>query len=88
MFKVTTQHVSMGDGSSRVVAKSNGRQRTIKVDLSKSERWNHGAAAGTLLAALLTDEQKAKVTHPSGMQRLSVESLSDAGGKYRFTVNV
>lgn len=88
MFTVNTQHVSMGDGSSRVVAKSNGRQRTVKVDLSKSERWNHGAAAGTLLAALLTDEQKAKVAHPSGMQRLSVESLSDAGGKYRFTVNV
>lgn len=88
MFTVTTTRTSNKAGRTQIVAKGHGKQRTHNVDPAKSNAWNDGAAAGTLLNVLLSPEQQAKVRHPSGGQRVRVESLSETGGKHRFTVNV
>lgn len=88
MLNVTVTHTNRQSGAPVIVAKANGKQRTVPVDLSKSNDANRGAAVGTLLAVLLDDRQKAMLMHPSAKQRVRVESLSDAGGKYRFNVNV
>lgn len=88
MFTVTVTKRAGRDGSGRAVATCNGRQRTTKWDLSKSDRHNFGAAAGTLLDVLLDSRQQAMVRHPSGAQRVSMDYLTEYGGKVRFTVDV
>ena len=84
MFTITTtQH----DG--KVTAKGAGRQRTVPVDHSKRMgEAQHAVAVGALLNVLTDERQQAMLRHPSGGQRVKVESLSDAGGKYRWTINV
>lgn len=88
MFTITTTHKSNASGGSQVIAKANGRQRTINVDLSKSVEVNHAAAAGALLNVLATDEQQTKVRHPSGAQRVRVEPISLMGGKMVWHIDV
>lgn len=51
-MKVTTTHTTNANGRPQVVAKCNGKQLTHNVDLSHSEDWNHGTAAGALLVKL------------------------------------
>lgn len=46
---VTTLHKTLANGRPVILAKSGGKQLTTPVDLSKSEDWNHGTAAGALL---------------------------------------
>lgn len=72
MFTIHTQHVSNANGRPQVLAKGHGRQRTVSVDLSKSNDYNDGAAVGALLDVLLDDRQKAMLRHPSGGQRVQV----------------
>jgi hypothetical protein len=88
MIRITTTVISGPNGRPQVRATGEGRTRTHNTDLSKSDAWNRGAAAGTLLAVLATPEQKAKILHPSGGQRIAQTSLSEGGGKYRFAINV
>lgn len=49
---IHTKTTSNASGRSQVIAKGGGRQRTVSVDQSKSNDWNHGNAAGTLGLAL------------------------------------
>lgn len=84
MFTITTTQ-----NNGKVVAKGNGKQRTVPVDHSKRMgEAQHAVAVGTLLNVLLTDKQRSKMLHPSAKQRVRVKSLSDAGGKYRFSIDV
>jgi hypothetical protein len=87
MFTITTRYMTTPTtGSSRIVAKGYGKQKTITFDDSKSFDYNHGAAAGALLSVVLSDEQKAKLRHPSGIRRLTHEAHDNA--RHTFTVNV
>lgn len=88
MFKITVEKKAATNGSGNVVAKGHGRQKTTKWDHSKSAEANFGAGVGALLNLLATPEQQAKVRHPSGAQRVRVESLSEYGGKFRYTIDV
>ena len=88
MFRITLTQTANGSGAGIIVAKGHGRQRTHRIDHSKSQQWNEGAAAGLLANVLLDSEQQSKVRHPSGGQRVRVESLSDAGGRNRYTIDV
>ena len=88
MFTFTTTVTSNAAGRAQVVAKGHGRQRTVNLNHAMSDEWNRGAAAGALLNVLASPEQQAKVKHPSGGQRVRVESVSDGGGKHRWTIDV
>lgn len=88
MFTITVTRTSNANGRAQVVAKGHGKQRTISLDYAKSADANFGAAVGTLLNVLATPEQQAKARHPSGARRVRVESLSESGGKQRYTVDV
>lgn len=88
MFRITVTKTAARNGSGNVVAKGHGRQKTTKWDHSKSVEANFGAAVGALLNLLASPEQQAKVRHPSGAQRVTVESLSQYGGKYRYSIDV
>lgn len=88
MFTITTTVQSNASGASTVVAKGHGRQRTIKSDPALSSETNRAHAAGALLNVLADARQQAMIHHPSGGQRVRVESLSDAGGKHRWTIDV
>lgn len=94
MFTIHTQHVSNANGRPQVLAKGHGHQRTVSVDLAKSNDHNDGAAVGTLLNALLDDRQKAMLRHPSGGQRVQViENVHGTRNGHnvigrRWTINV
>lgn len=88
MFTITSTTTSNASGATVIIAKGAGRQRTVKSDPSHGVYWNHGAAVGTLLHALLSPEQRAKMLHPTGRQRVKMTSVSDGGGKYRWTFDV
>lgn len=51
-MNIKTKYKTNDNGTAQIVAKSNGKQRTVNVDHSKSLNWNHGNAAGTLARAL------------------------------------
>lgn len=51
-MKVTTTRTSDAKGTSKIVAKCNGKQLTQTVDQSQSADWNHGDTAGALLVKL------------------------------------
>lgn len=59
---ISTQFKSNASGRSQILAKGNGKQKTTNVDLSKSNDWNHGNAAGEL-ALKLGLEWSDYVTH-------------------------
>ena len=88
MFTITTTHTSNASGAGIIVAKGHGKQRTIRVEHAKSDDANRGAAVGALLNVLTTPEQQARLRHPSGAQRVRVQSLTDGGGKHRWTIDV
>ena len=87
MFTITATKTNV-NGTPKVVAKGHGKQRTLPWDLSKSADFNYGAAVGTLLKNLVDERQKSMLLHPSAKARVKVESLSEAGGKVRFAINV
>ena len=88
MFTITTTQTSNASGAGTIVAKGHGKQRTVRLDHSKSDDYNRGAALGALLDVLTDDRQKAMLRHPSARQRVRVESLTDGGGKHRWTIDV
>lgn len=88
MFTITTQHTSNAQGRAQVIAKGHGKQRTVSLDHSKSDDFNRGAALGALLNVLTDARQQAMLKHPSAKRRVRVESLTDGGGKHRWSVDV
>jgi hypothetical protein len=88
MFIIRTAHVANGSGKAQVVAKGHGKQRTVSLDHGKSNDANRGAAVGALLDVLCDERQRAMLRHPSGGQRVRVESASDGGGRHTWKVNV
>lgn len=84
----TTVESREQNGRTVVVAKALGKQRTISWDHEKGAEGTRGAAVGTLLNALLDDRQKSMLMHPSGKQRVRVESTSDGGGRHKWTIEV
>jgi len=88
MFTITTTVTSNNSGRAQVVAKGHGKQRTISLDHSKSDEQNRAAACGALLNVLCDKRQQSMLRHPSGGQRVRVESISDGGGKHRWVINV
>ncbi len=91
-FTITTSyHTNPATGAGKVVAKGHGRQRTLPYDHDKGQDGSHGAVVGTLLNALTTPEQQAKVKHPSGGQRVRTEFVrrpSDGRTVIRWTIDV
>lgn len=51
-MKIRTKYITNAKGTGQIVAKYDGRQRTIPWDHSASVDHNHGLAAGTLALAL------------------------------------
>lgn len=51
-MNIKTKYKTNANGTAQIVAKGNGKQKTVNVDHSKSLDWNHGNAAGTLALAL------------------------------------
>jgi hypothetical protein len=88
MFTITTTVTSNKSGRAQVVAKGHGKQRTVNLDHALSDEQNRAAAAGTLLNVLADKRQQSMLRHPSGGQRVRVKSLTDGGGKHRWTFDV
>ena len=85
---VRTSFISNNAGRGQVVAKAQGKQRTVTRNPALSNEANAAAAVGALLAVLLDDKQKAKILHPSGGQRIRVLPTSDFGGKHLWSIDV
>lgn len=90
MTKTTkTVTVTTKQNEGKIVAKAQGKQRTVGVDHSKSQgQAQHALAVSALLNVLCDPREQAMLRHPSAKQRVRVESLSDAGGSYRFTITL
>jgi hypothetical protein len=88
MLTITATYGSNASGATTITAKGHGKQRTVKADPEKSVSANFGSAVGALVDVLTTPEQQAKMRHPSAKGRCMVESMSDAGGKQRWTIDV
>ena len=71
-MKITTEMKSTARGVT-ITAKGKGKQRTIPLDTDRTDDYNHGSAAGVLANVVLTDEQQAKMRHPSGRARWTFE---------------
>lgn len=79
-MNITTTIVHNHKGTAQVVAKGQGKQRTIAYDHEVTHERNHGNAAGTLALVLIKGDrarkiasETAKVTHFNG-------------GKVKFTL--
>lgn len=88
MITLTTTVTANASGRAQVVAKGHGKQRTISLDHALSDEANRAHAAGALLDVLTTPRQQAMLRHPSGGQRVRVKSISDGGGRHRWTIDV
>lgn len=72
-MKITTTLVHNDKGTTKIVAKAAGKQRTINYDHGVSHDYNHGTAAAALLTSgkfdglllSLTDEMLDKAVHDS-----------------------
>jgi hypothetical protein len=80
MLKVTTARTSDSKGTSKVVAKCNGRQLTQTWDGEHSSEWNHGDTAGALLVKLGFSPDLAEV-HAD-------HTATDDGQRHTFTFAV
>lgn len=86
-MRITTKYTTNpNSGAGKIVAKAAGKQRTVQYDPAKSRETNHAAAAGALAKVLMTDEQRAKVLHPSGAQRVRNKETAPGTRVWTFTV--
>jgi hypothetical protein len=85
-MKITTQYRTDGNGKGKVTAKAMGKQRTVVYDHSSTPDVNHARAAGVFLNDFGTDEEKAKMMHPSARQRYRIIDLGD--GKKVHTLDL
>lgn len=91
MFTITTALTSNASGRGGIIAKGNGRQRTVALRPEFSPEQNSAAAVGALLNVLCDDRQRAMLLHPSGGQRVRVEVRQPEGAfevKRVWTINV
>ena len=88
MFTIVTLHTSNASGRAQIRATGHGKQKTISLDHGASDDRNRAHAVGALLDPMLTPVQRAKMRHPSAASRVRVESLTDGGGKHRWTIDV
>lgn len=86
MIFVNTKYTTNSLGEGRIVATGKGKQKTMPYNHAESVSRNHGLAAGMLLELITTDEQRAKLAHPSGGQRFRV--IDSDSGKMRFSIDV
>jgi hypothetical protein len=70
-----------------ITAKGQGKQRTVKPSKGHAD-GDHGSAVGTLLNVLLDDRQQAMLRHPTGGQRVRVESTFEPYAKAVWTITV
>lgn len=90
---ITTSYQSRPNSNvGKVVAKANGRQRSVTWDQSKSSDYNHGAAAGALVLALIgsTDPAKVKEVTEAMIARAEADWQHEVldNGKHRFGVTL
>lgn len=52
-MRITTSYVTAANGAGKILAKGEGKQRTVPFDHSLSVARNHGVAAGTLALVLV-----------------------------------
>ena len=57
----------------KIVAKGGGKQRTVEVDTTRSDSWNHGNAAGEL-ARVLIQGDRARELALEGVTHVTKES--------------
>lgn len=88
MLSIITTVESTPSGAGKVVAKGHGKQRSVRINHALSDEQNRAAAAGTLVNVLTDARQQAMLRHPTGRQRIRVASISDGGGKHRWTIDV
>lgn len=77
---IRTEYQTDGKGAGRIVAKGNGKQRTVPFDHAHSVDWNHGDAAGVLSLVLFTGKTA---------RRLFAENakhMVEHDGRHRFVM--
>lgn len=77
-MNITTTKKNNHNGTPQILAKGNGKQRTVSYDLSKSIEWNHGNAAGTLALVLFQSEESRKIAAKHA------KVIKDTGAKMVF----
>lgn len=82
---VKTKYVSNAQGRGQVIAKSQGKQRTVSYDASKSNDWNHGNAAGVLIDALGVFTDNRLTMYRTGAVSIFHQS-SDDGCQHTFSL--
>lgn len=80
MLSITTSYTSNASGAGRIVAKGNGKQRTVAYDHSKSPAWNYGNAAGTLGLVLWQGDSARRLAADVAMHVV----LHDGRHQFRF----
>lgn len=86
MITVTTTYTTTATGAGRIVAKAQGKQRTVTYDPALSVKANHGGAAGTLLNVLLDARTQAMLRHPAGHNLITHMGFDN--GVHKFNVEV
>lgn len=79
-MRITASVVHNHNGTAQVLAKGEGRQRTIAYDHSVSHERNIGNAAGTLALVLIQGETARKVAARTATH------TDKGGGKHVFTL--
>lgn len=51
-MRIVTTYKTNANGRAQILAKGNGKQKTVSYDHAQSMDWNHGNAAGTLALTL------------------------------------
>lgn len=76
-MKITTTLVHNDKGTTKIVAKAAGKQRTINYDHGVSHDYNHGTAAGVLANVLgwQPDHDISHVTENGSVHRFTNTSL-------------
>lgn len=75
---IRTEYQTDGKGAGRIVAKGNGKQRTVPFNHAHSADWNHGNAAGTLGLVLFQGKRSRDIM--ADVSRHMVEH----DGRHRF----
>lgn len=60
-MRITTTYKTNAKGTGQILARGNGKQRTVAYDQALSSRANHGSAAGTLALVLFEGDTSRKV---------------------------
>ena len=81
-MNITATKTSNHNGRTQVVAKGNGKQRTVSWDHSRSADWNYGNAAGTLALVLFQGETSRRIAAETA------KVIKSEDGKRVFSIGV